>query len=64
MNANLQMLGPVGMNIRKYRLRLAVNEDRARAWASAAIKDGCTEQECADALGMTLEQCRQLRGTA
>lgn len=52
------------MNIRKYRSRLAINEDRARAEIVAARREGLNDTEIRSALGFSVEEYRQLRGIA
>lgn len=53
-----------GKQIRKFKSRLAINQDRARAWIKAAHEEGLNDTELRAALGFSMAEFRQLIGTA
>lgn len=57
-------LREAGKNIRKYRTRVAINEDRARDWIRLARAEGRNDTEIRKALGFSVAEYRQLRGVA
>lgn len=59
-----ELLQRSGKQIRKYRLRTAINEDRARAEIVLAREEGMNDTEIRAALGFSVEEYRQLRGVA
>lgn len=59
-----ELLQRSGKNIRKYRLRTAINEDRARKEIAQARKEGLNDCEIREALGFTVAEYNQLRGVA
>lgn len=59
-----ECLGQSGRNIRKYRLRTAINEDRARKEIALAREEGMNDCEIRAALGFSMEDFGQLLGIA
>lgn len=59
-----ELLQRSGKNIRKYRLRTAINEDRARKEIGLARQEGMNDCEIRAALGFTVAEMRQLLGIA
>lgn len=57
-------LAQSGKNIRKYRLRTAVNEGRARKEIALAREEGMNDTEIRRALGFSVADYKQLIGNA
>ena len=64
MTATLESLRESGKNVRKYRLRTALNEGRARDWVELAKEEGLNDHEIREALGFTVAEYTQLVGVA
>lgn len=59
-----ELLKRDGMNVRKYRLRESIAQDRARKNIALAREEGLNDGEIRAALGFTVAEYNQLRGTA
>ena len=57
-------LKAAGMQVRKYRLRTAICEDRARDWIRLAREEGMNDTEIISALGCSTQEFRELMGIA
>lgn len=62
--STVESLRKSGRNVRKYRLRTAICEDRARDWIRLAREEGMNDTEIISALGCSTQEFRELMGIA